>query len=1501
MIFPRRSLAPPRSGDGHGGGGLVACLLLALTVTLTGSAGAQSTAEPLVDPVPANLYTQLPDDELAWWPDGGQVEAYLVAVNDPHLYATDDYDHEYLTVDVAEEVCGATGGTVATPDQLDKAYDKGADWCSCGILSDGSYAYPIQTARTGCADHPGVQACGPGFDRNFATCYGVRPSKDMVTAWDDDNSLQKFAQGEWSRYCDTEGDPGCPPAVQSVDENPTVTQATVERLSFAAPVPQPHDRNPMPSTALAKGRFVTNDADQLVTMTKTGRYEQTTDCNSFDYELAGYVDQDALDPNGPPVTFPEWSGRPCLAPRTDWWSSPFDLAAGDLDRAMDADGDLHDELVIAVEEGDPGTNPPGYPVIHVLDYAADPTDPTETVYELPHDDAHAINRLRYNEKANGAEPRGILVAETFDAYGDGARLIATLHSTYDGSSGNYAFQGNVLEYTPPTGSADSGEITPVGSFTLDYPSYSTPTSYRSTADLAAGDFDGDGKEELAVFYLDDNASHLVVLAATPDQGVQRLSEWTTDSLSARSIEQMELVSGLFYFDPDSGFDMGRRQLALGVYDAQAQKVRMKVFRLDGACGVAQATDIDQTPATTTAALGFAAGNFAGSQAQPTDPIWSLAVGYAYGADQDGYHIQLIDPSTNRQTDVVRQAWNTKIPPALLAFDRDGDSLYLGAPVTFRMDQPQQLLSSLEQPPQHLDYLPNQAGANSAGLLNVSRDPDFRLTFSKSASSTLSSNQSSAFSWTAGGSAHASASITLSEQIPVIEKASLKGSASAGIGYVHSSSSTSSAGDASRVTIEMSESPVADDALYLIMKPYEIWRYRLYGAETTDPSTPYAYYEVFKPIGDETSGWFAGLTVDAYQPLHENGNILSYPDIHENDPASPPDLGSWSPTALPPDCDQPPPPSVSYQRPLTGDTVHTLQFSGVQSTLEVQLDTQDTCGGSRSSQDDLKESLDVRLSVNAKESEIFATEKEKGSVNVHLSGNESWADLAAWNTTTQESENLAITTVAAADPDFGYSFAPSFYFADDGNLKVAFYASPPGQTQNWWASTYKLPDPAFNLPRKFTAPNGDDWQLDTSMKARRIRGFALRDGSEIDPDTGLGPLLASIPKHGDTVQVEVMVYNYSLAQQFQGLEVRFDIADYDPVTKTVTDRRILESVPAKFTDERDPSGIGSDSGTFPPRGVGRALYELETSKLPDAEGIQDYVIYAVLNPSSTKPSSETHPWRSANVFTTLYTNGQTNVGSTMTLAFTDQTGNALGTVQATSSGNVPEDIETLAKTFNDSDLASTYGLQATAYPPQTPQNQPVKLVLTAGGNGTLPDPGEFQPTLALKNAVNGVQAIRVAPSVSGSGNATIEASNLTPGQNNEGYGLFALVGSGTNASAVTPALRTSLAAADLSGRVVESAAQAAVGRPLRVRLCAFTDTPTAAIVDLPIFLGDPADGKGVAVKRLYGIDADGSCAWLDWTPPAAGSYTLEAVVPRAPSAADAAGAASGGNTLTVQAQ
>lgn len=102
--------------------------------------------------------------------------------NEVFLVSTDsNFTYNIDTSDKAEQVCIALGATVATIQQLEQAYNKGADWCSNGWTKtgDNSYGgyYPINTsAVTGC----GAGAIGIMEDSNNprnANCYGVKPAK----------------------------------------------------------------------------------------------------------------------------------------------------------------------------------------------------------------------------------------------------------------------------------------------------------------------------------------------------------------------------------------------------------------------------------------------------------------------------------------------------------------------------------------------------------------------------------------------------------------------------------------------------------------------------------------------------------------------------------------------------------------------------------------------------------------------------------------------------------------------------------------------------------------------------------------------------------------------------------------------------------------------------------------------------------------------------------------------------------------------------------------------------------------------------------------------------------------------------------------------------------------------------------------------------------------------------------------------------------------------------
>ncbi len=1480
---------------------------------------------------PAGAWADLPPVQTTTTETVPLEQMFAILTQDTSQVATDSDGMDFITTDTAQAICTSAfgtvaGGTLASLEQMQTAYEAGAQLCGCGILTDGM-AFPMQVASTNCGNADGVISCGLGYKRNRAYCWGARPTDEEVTSLNSAYELLPFSDSQWSQFCSssTDSDSDCQPEV----EQPTgpvfpagpvpanmYTQAPDDELAwrmarYDQPTIQPYVallttdssvttvyQEALPATLptpgviydarsamlMARGRFVSNDADQLVAMTKTGGQPSSSpsQCSTLDYEIMG-----SLAPPVGSASFPTSNLTACLPLYEGYWAyAAFDLAGGDLDRALDTGGHFHDELVVAFESGDLTVDPPSTVEIAVFDYSAGSGKVTETSYELPV--SKPYNRFYRGEDLFD----GNLRITTFDAGGLGKRLIAVAHTASSNLGGfeTPSLVISILSYAPGSG-GQPGNLSHLAAYSV-----SLATAMEGNMDLAAGDFNGDGLGEIALLRPfakngQDYGWKVTILAYAEDSSgkgyVVRLSDTDVTPPDHDSNQNMgRLAVGTFHFDPEHGYQLGRQQLAVALSPQTngAQKpIEIATYIVDGSFDL-QPKASYTTPGVNGGSMSdMAAGGFAGVHADPANPITGIAISY-YGTNGHGWVDYLAGDTLKptAQVDSGDDGVTTKY--TLLAYDADGDSLVLGAPVGFVADQSMQVSSILAQPPQHLDYLPNDTGANDDGLLNVSRDPGFTLTFSDQTNSTMSSQQKSTDSWNIGASADASATLTLSEKIPLLEKGSLSATLAGKLSYAYQSSATSSVGTESTLSIDMSESPVFDDALYATMQGFQIWRYRIYGAtNTSDPNQSYGYYEVYSPEGVGTNGWYGGSMIDAYQPIHENGNVLSYPDIQDAS-SGPVDLGSWSPTLMPPGCDTPA--GVPVETTPFTDAGQEFTYSGVKQSLTVTLDQEQTCGNQRSSSNTLAGGLDVNFRLLLKENVIFAESEEKGHLNVRVDGGGSWGGLSSSQTVNTSSDSLTISTVALGDTDQSYNFMPVAYFSGNGALKVNFYAGLPTNDQhNWWQKTYGAPDPALNLPGKFiSTDNGQSWTLNTALDAQRLRGFFLRDGESVDSATGLGPLLTEVPTQGDKVQVEARVYNYSANTSFSALPVRFDVARYDSLTDSVSDRQVLPTVvTAQYTNEAENPGGPNLSPEFPPRGVGRALYTIDTGSLGSltlAEGLNQLVVYAVLNPEADAPTQETHGWRSANVFVTPNTKGTENAGSTLTLSFEDQSGNPLDAVSITTQGDPATDIVSFAQAL--STLASKYGFEANPFPAQTSQTQPEKLVLTGGRE--LPSPTIFTASLQLPEAIDGVTALQVIPTVTvtGGGNATLTASNLLSGQNNSGYGFLSVFMPAQSGAAVGDVLAVApdgLALRDASGGLVTESARVPLGEPARGRLCVTAPEGTyPGVIDVPIFDGDATDGQGVAIKRLHGVDSGGSCTWFTWIPRDAGSRQLTALLP-----------------------
>lgn len=84
---------------------------------------------------------------------------------------------EKFTYEMAQERCQRYGGRLATKEEVDAVYAKGAHWCRKGWIRDGKVAWIKGLEEDGCpAGAPGVYTeTYPNAVRFAATCYAPRP------------------------------------------------------------------------------------------------------------------------------------------------------------------------------------------------------------------------------------------------------------------------------------------------------------------------------------------------------------------------------------------------------------------------------------------------------------------------------------------------------------------------------------------------------------------------------------------------------------------------------------------------------------------------------------------------------------------------------------------------------------------------------------------------------------------------------------------------------------------------------------------------------------------------------------------------------------------------------------------------------------------------------------------------------------------------------------------------------------------------------------------------------------------------------------------------------------------------------------------------------------------------------------------------------------------------------------------------------------------------------
>ena len=577
-----------------------------------------------------------------------------------------------------------------------------------------------------------------------------------------------------------------------------------------------------------------------------------------------------------------------------------DIATGDIDGATDKDGQTHEEIVIAYK----GYNSDCQTNVYV------------TAMAVKDGEAEILCTVNL-----GLIYEGFLSLSMGDYNSDGLDEIAVSWPSQDNGVSKI-FETQVLVYD---GDAKQLQARATISDTFSF--------IRNMVDLASGDFDGDGQDEIGAVFghysFDHDRQYRATLnlydvdlanqkmALKGQYGIDDDSDWWKSSVGA------SIASGLFKYDPDDDYSTARRQIAVARIawnKNQWDTLYVDIFDIDDKLDL---TLMDTVQARDTTCLytyaykpEIVAGRFHtlsykgtdnGSQTAMSDQI---AVSYpevhCHGDDNTPimkFNVLEVDNREEKkmkltvsgnsegicfypgkedysQTDYAASA------SMVAACAWKGESYYLGDPVHITVPNVLKAIRIIQEPPKHIDYLPDQDGEWK--IMNVSRWTDFIASFEQSTEESITTSTTCETDWDIGGSESVSAEETFSEGIPDITSVEVTASQEEETSYDYESVTEKENKNYKSMSFGEEFNTTLDDAVQYETLWLDIWRYRVYGLKTKDGKN--AFYEVHLPGNISTCTMSGTQMSDYYQPVHENGNLLSYPIISDSNPE---DLGSFS--------------------------------------------------------------------------------------------------------------------------------------------------------------------------------------------------------------------------------------------------------------------------------------------------------------------------------------------------------------------------------------------------------------------------------------------------------------------------------------------------------------------------------------------------------------------------------------------------------------------------------
>jgi hypothetical protein len=342
--------------------------------------------------------------------------------------------------------------------------------------------------------------------------------------------------------------------------------------------------------------------------------------------------------------------------------------------------------------------------------------------------------------------------------------------------------------------------------------------------------------------------------------------------------------------------------------------------------------------------------------------------------------------------------------------------------------------------------------------------------------------------------------------------------------------------------------IGDNRLFAAILDYDIWEYPVYGDGVVQ-----GHLLVVEPTVEENR-WFSSKSPSAYSfvPDHEVGNILSYRQYP--DPAQNPAVDEII--------------KIGNSHGL-GANISDNWFLRFEDFTQTSADTSKEYG------------LEFGGSVSA------------WGVKLKVDGHYKKGEISTHTTKVRKGLELGVA-LGSLDMGLGnvaYNVRPYTYWSADGALVLDYTVQPelspnPDVSPTWWQLHYNTkPDPAFILP----------WRYDPE------KGYALSNPGMERYETRDISFFPRDPLPGDVVTITARVHNFSLLATPQGVGVSFYVGDPDNGGTLITGDGgntvfYTPPLPARGTGEVEmewtfPAGIGTRPYIYGLIDPGQAIAEI----------------------------------------------------------------------------------------------------------------------------------------------------------------------------------------------------------------------------------------------------------------------------------------------------------------------